>query len=125
MATLKKKDGTSRQYALTAGAAERLQDHVGCKLFSVMDEGGAGFLQGFYLNPMNAVKVVKFCFQMEDEEVDQYDMDDIYDFVENLIIDFFPKRVRATVRKLLTLIQEGMANPDLLDPSLLTSPETP
>ena len=125
MAQLKKNDGSIRQYALTAGSAEKLQNELGCKMFALMEGDGSGFVQSILLNPMNAVKAVKFCFQLSDEELENYEMDAIYEFVEDLVVDFFPKSLRAAVKKMIGLLKEGMSNPDLIEQSTEKSQGTP
>lgn len=117
MAQLKSKSGETYDAKLTFKNVQKIQEKLDVDIFSLASDSDAGFFQGLYLNPMKAFVFAKDLLGLDDDAMEDIDVDDLYEFIEKLVIDFFPKKVRETIRDLFKAVKDQMGQSSKDSPS--------
>lgn len=105
MRTIYSKDKSKRiDYHMTAGKGMKLNAKFGRNLFSIKSEEGLMQMAG--LDPEGGYQLFLALTELTEDQIDDFEIDDIWAFLEGIFTDFFPSRVRETIPKLLEALKK-------------------
>lgn len=103
MRQIKGKDGTVREYHMSAGKGMRLNEKFGRNIFSLNSEQGLMQISG--LDPEAGYRLFMELLNLQIDDLDNFEVDDIWAFLEGVFTDFFPPRIREKVPKILEALK--------------------
>lgn len=104
MRQIKSKTGTVHEYHMTAGKGMKLNQKFGRNLFSIKSEEGLMQIAG--LDPEGGYNLFMELIGIDADKIDDFEIDEIWVFLEGVFSDFFPSRVRESIPKLLKGLKE-------------------
>ncbi len=97
-------DGTKFiEYHMSAGKGLALNAKFGRNLFSLNSEEGLMQIAG--LDPVGGYELFMELTKVSPEELDNFDTDAIWEFLEGVFTDFFPKKIRPDIPKMLLAVK--------------------
>lgn len=87
---------------MTSGSAMRLKQTFGEKLFTLSEEG---FIQKASVNPVLGFDMFQGIFNLTTEEMDNFEADDMWTFLEGVFTDFFLPHMRPSIQKMLAMMR--------------------
>lgn len=105
MRTIAYIDGSKTfEYHMSAGKGMKLNEKLGMQIFSLSSEKGLFQICG--LDPEGGYKLFMAMLNITDvEELDKFNTDQIWQFLEGCFADFFPPRIRPHVPEFLQKVQ--------------------
>mgnify|MGYP000317081005 CR=1 FL=1 len=103
MRQIKGKDGTVREYHMSAGKGMKLNQKFGRNIFSITSEQGLMQIAG--LDPEGGYNLFMELLGITVDEIDNFEIDDIWTFLEGVFTDFFPPRMREKIPKILEALK--------------------
>lgn len=94
---------TSIEYHMSAGKGLALNAKFGRNLFSLSSEEGLMQIAG--LDPVGGYELFMELTKVSIEDIDKFDTDAIWEFLEGIFTDFFPKRIRPEIPKMLLALK--------------------
>jgi hypothetical protein len=108
MRQIKGKDGTVRECHMSAGKGMRLNQKFGRSIFSISSEEGLMQIAG--LDPAGGYELFMELLGLTIDELDNFEVDDIWVFLEGIFTDFFPPRMREKIPKILEALKTTVLN---------------
>ncbi len=103
MRQIKGKDGTVREYHMSAGKGMRLNQKFGRSIFSINSDEGLMQIAG--LDPAGGYTLFMELLGLSIDDLDNFEVDDIWTFLEGVFTDFFPPRMREKIPKILEALK--------------------
>lgn len=104
MRQITSKTGVTREYHMSAGKGMALNEKMGVKVFSLNSE--AGLMQIAGVDPEGGYRLFMEMLQITPEQLDDYEVDAIWAFLEGCFTDFFPPKMRPKIPNLLEALKK-------------------
>ena len=104
MRQITSKSGTTREFHMSAGKGMALNEKMGVKVFSLNSE--AGLMQIAGVDPEGGYRLFMEMLKITPEELDDFDVDAIWVFLEGCFTDFFPPKMRPRIPDLLEALKK-------------------
>lgn len=123
MRQITSKTGKTHEFHMSAGKGMALNEKMGVKVFSLNSE--AGLMQIAGVDPEGGYRLFMEMLKITPDQLDDFEVDDIWKFLEGCFTDFFPPRMRAKIPQLLEALKTTVI--DQLEKQFVTttSPTAP
>lgn len=92
---------------MSAGKGMQLQQKLGRNIFALNDNEALMQIAG--LNPSAGYELFMELTKVTVEELDQFDTEQIWEFLEGVFVDFFPGRIQKLIPELLKKVRESIS----------------
>jgi hypothetical protein len=104
MRQITSKSGKTHEFHMSAGKGMALNEKMGVKVFSLNSE--AGLMQIAGVDPEGGYRLFMEMLKITPEELDDFEVDAIWTFLEGCFTDFFPPRMRSKIPQLLETLKK-------------------